>query len=41
LRAAFSEAIIHMLTFRSQSGLAERLPQIDHVHAVRPDAANV
>jgi lipopolysaccharide heptosyltransferase II len=37
LRAAFPDAIIDMLTFRSQSGLAERLPQIDHVHAVRPD----
>jgi lipopolysaccharide heptosyltransferase II len=37
LRAAFPEATIDMLTFQSQSPLAERLPQIDHVYAVRPD----
>jgi lipopolysaccharide heptosyltransferase II len=37
LRAAFPSAIIDMLTFQSQSTLAGRLPQIDHVHAVRPD----
>jgi lipopolysaccharide heptosyltransferase II len=37
LRAAFPEVTIDMLTFHSQSGLAGRLPQIDHVYAVRPD----
>src|SRR5947207_1438116 len=37
LRAAFPEATIDMLTFQSQSGLAARLPQINQVHAVRPD----
>jgi lipopolysaccharide heptosyltransferase II len=37
LRAAFPDARIDMLTFRSQAGLAERLPQLDHVHTVDPD----
>ena len=37
LRAAFPDATIDMLTFQSQAGLAERLPQIHHVHAVRPE----
>lgn len=37
LRAAFPDATVGMLTFKSQAGLAERLPQIDHVHVVEPD----
>jgi lipopolysaccharide heptosyltransferase II len=36
LRTAFPDALIDMLTFQSQAGLAERLPQINHVHAVDP-----
>src|SRR3954469_10838578 len=36
LRAAFPDATIDMLTFQSQAGLAERLPQINQVHRVDP-----